>query len=55
MPELEAIKRASTQTTILDVMSKRWSPRAFSDRHVSNDVLFVYGRRNRNFSSYQIQ
>jgi nitroreductase len=39
MSDLNAIKRASIQTKILDVIATRWSPRAFSDRHVSNEVL----------------
>ena len=39
MPILDHIKDAPTTTGILDVIAKRWSPRAFSERPVSVEDL----------------
>lgn len=38
-PDLEAIKRASTETEIHEVIAKRWSPRTFADKPISNTDL----------------
>lgn len=39
MPNLEEIKRAPASTGILDIIARRWSPRAFTDRAVSTEDL----------------
>jgi nitroreductase len=39
MPTIDDIKHAPTSAGILDIIAKRWSPRAFSDQHVSTEDL----------------
>jgi len=39
MPTIEDIKHAPTSAGILDIIAKRWSPRAFSDQPVSGEDL----------------
>ena len=39
MPTLEDVKHAPTSAAIIDIIAKRWSPRAFSDQPVSTEYL----------------
>jgi nitroreductase len=39
MPNLEELKHAPTELGIHDLIASRWSPRAYSDKHVSADDL----------------
>lgn len=39
MSDLEQIKRAPASTEILDILARRWSPRAYSDKHVTAEDL----------------
>jgi nitroreductase len=41
MPNLENIKHVPASTGILDIISRRWSARAFSDKAVSTEDLHV--------------
>lgn len=39
MPNLEALKRAPAELGLNEVIAGRWSPRAYSDKHVSTEDL----------------